>query len=205
MELFSRFVHFLSDQPALFLFLRGLVEGDFASIHALVRRELNLNDSLQTLDLGCGPGAFASLFPASHYTGADLNRRYIDYARRHYAGRFEVADARQLEFPAASFSQVLVFGLLHHLRDEDALSVLREMRRVLVPGGRALVIEDIPAVSRFNLLGHLIHMAENGEYIRPATAYRKLYGSLFTVEREETVQSGFCDYFAAVLRSPSAP
>jgi ubiquinone/menaquinone biosynthesis C-methylase UbiE len=201
MELFSRLVHFLSDQPALFLLLRGLVEGDFASIHGLVKRELNLNDSLHTLDLGCGPGAFASLFPASHYTGADLNRRYIDYARRHYKGRFEVADARRLDFPAGSFGQVLVFGLLHHLADEDALSVLREVRRVLIPGGRALVIEDIPAISRFNLLGHLIHMAENGEHIRPALAYRELYASLFAVEREETVQSGFCDYFAAVLKS----
>jgi ubiquinone/menaquinone biosynthesis C-methylase UbiE len=203
MEFFSRFVHFLSDQPALFLFLRGLVEGDFANIHALIKRDLNVEDSLRTLDLGCGPGAFASLFPPTHYTGADFNPRYIEYARRHYEGRFEVADARQLDFPTASFNQVLVFGLLHHLSDSDALAVLREVRRVLVPGGHALLIEDIPAVSRFNLLGHLIHMAENGEFIRPAPAYRALYGSVFAVEREETLQSGFCDYFAAVLRSSS--
>jgi hypothetical protein len=69
----------------------------------------------------------------------------------------------------------------------------------LVPGGRALVIEDIPAISRLNLIGHLIHNVENGEHIRPPDEYRKLYGSALRIESEEVLQSGICDYYAAVL------
>jgi hypothetical protein len=70
---------------------------------------------------------------------------------------------------------------------------------MLVAGGRILVIEDIPAVSRLNLIGHLIHRVENGEHIRPPEEYRKLYAEAARIEREEILRSGICDYYAAVL------
>jgi ubiquinone/menaquinone biosynthesis C-methylase UbiE len=110
-----------------------------------------------------------------------------------------VADARKLELPDGRFDQVLIFGLLHHLSDEIVTDVLRECRRLLVKGGRLLVIEDIPAGSKLNLIGHLIHNVENGEHIRPAEEYRKLYSSVFAISHEETLRSGICDYYAAVL------
>jgi len=52
-----------------------------------------------------------------------------------------------------------------------------------------------------NLIGHLIHNVENGEHIRPPEEYRKLYGSALRIESEEILQSGICDYYAAVLVS----
>jgi ubiquinone/menaquinone biosynthesis C-methylase UbiE len=140
------------------------------------------------------------MFDAGDYVGADLNARYIDYARRRFKGTFVVADARNVDLPAHRFDQILVFGLLHHLPDDAVRAVLAEAKRMLIPGGRLLVIEDIPAVSRLNLLGHLIHEVENGEHIRPPAAYRELYSELARVEREETLRSGICDYYAALLR-----
>ncbi len=77
--------------------------------------------------------------------------------------------------------------------------MLAECRRLLVPGGRILVIEDIPAISRLNLVGHLIHQVENGEHIRPVEEYRTLYSAAASIRREEVLKSGICDYFAAVL------
>jgi hypothetical protein len=68
-----------------------------------------------------------------------------------------------------------------------------------VPGGRILAVEDIPAISKLNLIGHLIHNIENGEFIRPPEQYRKLYAEKASIEREEILQSGICDYYAAVL------
>jgi hypothetical protein len=50
-----------------------------------------------------------------------------------------------------------------------------------------------------NLIGHLIHAAENGEHIRASDAYRTLYLEKFRIEREEVLKSGICDYYAAVL------
>jgi SAM-dependent methyltransferase len=204
MGLFASLVERISDNPVLFIFFRRILENDFKAIRALVRRELRLQQGLRSLDLGCGPGAFADLFAGDPYVGADLNARYIAHAEKNRPGRFLCGDARKLDLPPGSFDQVLIFGLLHHLSDEDTRAVLAEVKRLLVPGGRALVIEDIPAISKLNLIGHLIHHVENGEHIRPQHDYRRLYDEMSMIEREEVLQSGICDYYAAVLVTPPA-
>lgn len=53
--------------------------------------------------------------------------------------RFEVTDARELNFPAASFDTVAVSDSLHHF--EGPIVVLREMLRVLKPAGHVIVAE----------------------------------------------------------------
>lgn len=201
MGLLAKVVERVSDHPVLFIFFRSLLENDFQEIRARIRRELVLGRGLRSLDLACGPGAFSDLFDGDDYVGLDLNRRYIDHARRHRNGTFVVGDARNVELPDARFDQILIFGLLHHLSDADVRAVLRECRRLLAAGGHALVIEDIPTLSRLNLIGHLIHNVENGEYIRAPEEYRRLYAEALGVEREEILRSGICDYYAAVLRN----
>ncbi len=201
MGLLAKVVERVSDHPVLFIFFRSLLENDFQEIRARIRRELVLGRGLRSLDLACGPGAFSDLFDGDDYVGLDLNRRYIDHARRHRKGTFVVGDARNVELPDARFDQILVFGLLHHLSDADVRAVLRECRRLLASGGHALVIEDIPTLSRLNLIGHLIHNVENGEHIRAPEEYRRLYAEALGVEREEILRSGICDYYAAVLRN----
>ena len=199
MSLFGRLVQKISDNPVLFIFLRGILENDFKAIRSTIRREMDLGPGARTLDLGCGPGAFSDLFEKGDYVGVDLNVGYIDYARKTRKGAFIVSDAKHVDLPDGRFSQALIFGLLHHLPDEEVRSVLAECKRLLAPGGRLLVIEDIPAVSRVNLIGHLIHRVENGEFIRPVEDYRKLYAGAGRVSSELVLQSGICDYYAAVL------
>ena len=199
MGFFAALVERISDHPVLFILCRSILENDFKAVRAVIRRDLRLGDGSRSLDLGCGPGAFADLFVGNEYVGADLNPRYIDYAKTHKKGSFLLADARKVDLPNGSFDQILVFGLLHHLSDADVRAVLAEAKRLLVPGGKLLAIEDIPAVSRMNLIGHLIHNVENGEYIRPVEEYRALYSEFGHIEKDEVLRSGICDYFAAVL------
>jgi SAM-dependent methyltransferase len=199
MGLLAKLVERISDHPVLFIWCRSLLENDFKAIRTVIQRDLRLGQGLRSLDLGCGPGAFSDLFDGDDYVGVDLNRRYIEHAQRTRQGTFLVGDARRLELPDGRFDQVLIFGLLHHLPDDDVRAVLAEGRRLLAPGGRLLAIEDIPAVSRLNLIGHLIHRVENGEHIRPAEEYRRLYAEAGRLEREEVLRSGICDYYAAVL------
>ncbi len=199
MNLFAKLVEEISDHPVLFIFFRSILENDFKAIRAVIRRHLKAGNGLRTLDLGCGPGEFAGEFAGDDYVGADLNSRYIAHAQRTRPGTFVVADARKVDLPDRRFDQVLIFGLLHHLPDDDVRAVLAEARRLLVPGGRILAVEDIPAISRLNLIGHLIHNVENGEHIRPPAEYRRLYTEAARIETEEVLQSGICDYYAAVL------
>ena len=48
-----------------------------------------------------------------------------------------------------------------------------------------------------NLVGHLLHWAENGHYIRPADNYRDLLKRYFRFEDEQLFRSGVCDYYMA--------
>lgn len=96
----------------------------------------------EVLDVGCGNGYIAhhlSAMLGTTVTGidvADSTDAPINY--RKYDGR---------EFPApdSSFDAVVLAYVLHHAQDVDLM--LEEMKRVLRPGGVAIIYEDIPATA----------------------------------------------------------
>ena len=102
------------------------------------------------LDLATGTGdlaiMIAQLGPGVSVTGLDLSREMLEVAERKVAerglaSRIELVEgnALQLPFPDASFDLVTCgFGLRNF---PDLPTALREMRRVLRPGGRALSLE----------------------------------------------------------------
>jgi SAM-dependent methyltransferase len=196
----------LSNYPRFFLFCRGLLEANFTVIRKTIREHLASDPRVRVLDVACGPGAFSDLFPEQSYTGIDINPRYIEYARARFRGEFFVQDARRLDFGEGRFDEALVYGVLHHLDDGDVTAVAQSVRRVVRPGGVVLVIEDIPAESRLNLVGHLLHWIENGHYIRAADEYRRLLSPHFRITDERIFRSGVCDYYMArLLAGPDSP
>jgi len=100
---------------------------------------------LKVLEIGCGIGTDGAQFAraGADYTGIDLTEAAIDLARERFAlsglkGDFRVSDAENLNFPDDSFDLVYSHGVLHHTPDIEA--AIREIHRVLKPGGRAMVM-----------------------------------------------------------------
>jgi len=97
----------------------------------------------QLLDIGCGAGAMVSDAVALGYRfwGVDGSPRMIETCRTAFRGRtdahFSVGRATLLAFPNAFFDTVLCMGVIDHVADYPA--ALREMLRVLRPGGQAIV------------------------------------------------------------------
>lgn len=91
----------------------------------------------RVLDLGCGPGRDAAWFAAGGATviGADLSRGMLALARAAAGDRFAQLDMRHLAFRGGAFAGVWCMASLLHIPKSDAPGVLREIRRVLAPGG----------------------------------------------------------------------
>lgn len=100
---------------------------------------------LDVLDVGCGQGIDLVQYAraGARVTGIDLTPRHVELAQQHLSalglgGHVVVADAERLPFDECSFDRVSSNGVLHHTPDIDA--ALREIHRVLRPGGEARVI-----------------------------------------------------------------
>ena len=105
----------------------------------------NQTKNLRVLEVGCGLGTDGAQFAkaGADYTGIDLTEAAVDLARRRFElfnlpGEFRVSDAERLDFPDNSFDIVYSHGVLHHTPDTAA--AVREIHRVLRPGGRAVVM-----------------------------------------------------------------
>jgi SAM-dependent methyltransferase len=195
----QRLVDSAAAQPLVFDALRWVLEAGYRGERLVLEREGVLRAG-RVLDLGCGTGALAGLFAPDRYQGVDPNPRYIARANSARPGhRFAVMDGRRLELESSSFDAVVIGGVVHHLSDPDALAILREARRVLAPaGGRLVMWEDIPTLSRWNLIGSLVHRLDEGDHIRPQEAYLRLVESVFGPARHYTMSSGVCDYVVMV-------
>ena len=108
------------------------------------------------LDAGCGAGQlFAALRErGAIVTGIDASTGMLEEARRRLGddADLQVADlASPLPFPDDAFDDVIASLVLHYLEDWEP--TLREMRRVLTPGGRLIVAVDHPfAIQLMNIL-----------------------------------------------------
>jgi len=117
--------------------------------HTIFRTELEKLarewDGGTLLNLGCGHGAdflpFAGKF---HLYGIDFSEGMIAQARKyaakyHFQPALAVADLTALPFPDAAFDDAIAVATYHHLKAPHRLPALKELRRVLKPGGSAFI------------------------------------------------------------------
>ncbi|HTJ75420.1 MAG TPA: methyltransferase domain-containing protein [Acidimicrobiales bacterium] len=112
---------------------------------------VQLRPGQAVLDVGCGTGSLAMaaksrVGAAGEVCGVDPSPEMIARARRKAsrgrAGiRFENGSAEALPFADDAFDVVLSTLMLHHLSDDGRAAGVREIGRVLKPGGRFLAVD----------------------------------------------------------------
>jgi SAM-dependent methyltransferase len=126
----------------------------------LLARRVRLADAEDVLDVGCGAGHWSAviaphLAATARLTGIDAEQSLLERARARLSPRLGARQlellhgrAEQLPFDDGTFDLVTCQTVLIHV--PDPLAVLREMRRVVRPGGTILVVEPN------NLAGQLV-------------------------------------------------
>jgi SAM-dependent methyltransferase len=145
---YRRFIQGHYDGPAGALTaVTGMLTGHEALAGRLIRPEgFDVRGCRRILDAACGNGRYSRFLlrhadPDAHITAFDLSPNMLRRARRRLASdrvTFAVADLTRLPYPDGAFDAVVCGWVLEHLPDPRL--GLRELARVLAPGGRMLLL-----------------------------------------------------------------
>jgi SAM-dependent methyltransferase len=121
----------------------GGERGDWGRQHVLdpvMMARVGQGRFANAIDVGCGEGRFCRMLKTAgvRATGIDPMQRFLELARqRDPSGDYRFGRAEQLEFPDASFDLAVSYITLVDIPDFRA--AIREMARVLRPGGSLLM------------------------------------------------------------------
>jgi ubiquinone/menaquinone biosynthesis C-methylase UbiE len=128
---------------------------------------LTLAPGSQVLDIGCGTGTFVILlkrmYPQVEVVGIDPDPKALARARRKadraaVPARLVQGFSQELRFPDETFDHVFSSFMFHHLDADVKQATLREVRRVLKPGGRFRLLDFGGSDSgRYGWLARLFH------------------------------------------------
>lgn len=132
--------------------------------HIPLVAEFNEHFGQKVLEVGCGLGTDGRQFVrgGANYIGCELSFHSLVLARRGFElsslpGAFVCADAENLPFSDSAFDLVYCHGVLHHTPDTER--GLREIYRVLRPGGKAIIMlyarESFSYIVGAQILGRL--------------------------------------------------
>jgi SAM-dependent methyltransferase len=106
-----------------------------------------LRPGMRILDAGCGTGGNLQwLRRFGQVWGIDLSSEAMRFCRERDLDTVSRASVLDLPFPHGAFDLVTSFDVIYHLDVADDVAALREVRRVLRPGGVALV--RVPALEQ---------------------------------------------------------
>jgi ubiquinone/menaquinone biosynthesis C-methylase UbiE len=149
--------------------LQHLLGGE--ALHDALLEQAALAPGHELLDVGCGTGSLAVLarrrHPGVEVTALDPDPKALAIARRKaeragLAVRFEQGYGDALPWSDASFDRVLSSLMFHHLDLDTKRGMLREVVRVLRPGGSFHLVDFGRSGDRDDgLLTRLLHRAEH--------------------------------------------
>ncbi|MNS40643.1 Ubiquinone/menaquinone biosynthesis C-methyltransferase UbiE [compost metagenome] len=127
------------------------IGGKGRAFRAFAADLVEVGSGMSVLDLGSGTGTWAMelkrrVGESGHVAGVDLSEALVAGARRKAkrAGLpidFQVASVERLPFADASMDLIVSSLVMHHLAPDVLARAVSEIRRVVKPGGRVVILD----------------------------------------------------------------
>ena len=182
MEKSNYFYKFLS-LPSVYSFSQSIMSAS-SFRRRVVQNYINTKNKIKILDIGCGPAEILENFKRKKidYYGFDTNRNYIEYAKNKYfeqkpklyCKKFTTRDCNLI--PKVDY--VLLFGIIHHLKDKQINQLLSLCKKSLKKEGKLLVIEPV-LLKNQNPIARLLIKLDRGSNVKSKKNYVKIFKKFF--------------------------
>lgn len=116
-----------------------------AGLRGIALKMSPAHEGMEVLDVGCGTGIQLATYEQAgcRVTGIDASPAMLEVARRRLGrgASLTVGDAAHMPYPDRAFDLVLAATVLHEMPPVVRTAALAEMKRVLRPGGRILLVD----------------------------------------------------------------
>jgi len=185
-------------------FFRASAFTSFRNFAGAAGRHADISGIRTMLDWGCGCGRLTVMFSEGTdipgIYGCDIDPESIEWCRQNLKGEFRpIPPAPPSGYDDSFFDLVLSSSVLTHLTKENQLEWLREIRRILAPGGLFLATVHGEFATFFNHGGRIRKILKRGindetadgslDGIAPDGYYRGTY------QKESYTKRVFGDYF----------
>jgi len=96
-------------------------------------------EKIKLLDAGCGTGGFLNQNLHTLSYGIDISSEAINFCKKRNISNLMQASVSDLPFKSRSFDIVICLDVLYHIRVQDGIKALKELNRVLCPGGTLIL------------------------------------------------------------------
>ncbi|MEQ1918522.1 MAG: class I SAM-dependent methyltransferase [Elusimicrobiota bacterium] len=173
---------------SLYELTQKYIHGDYAKQRKILLRELETHAARapgraapRVLELACGGGSLAGIFPPDIYLGIDASTERVKAARlNHPEHHFEACDVTSPGFDAhiAGADFIFCHGLLHHIDDASCRALVLKSQRLAKKPATFVVIEPLLAAPWENPGGYLVAKMDEGYFFRTAEGYRDFFRDL---------------------------
>lgn len=132
------------------------------------------------LEIGCSVGNIADAFRSLKnisYTGIDIDANAIALAQKRFADpqfNFLTISVEEHAQTGVQYDYILVAGMLHHVDDEIALSILKSTHLLAKPDAIINIFDPIAITATDPLHMRLFSKLERGQYLRSKIEIEKL-------------------------------